>query len=63
MKKKFRVFYTWHSGECLGAYDDRMREVEIEMDNFEKWKEDFEDDYMDGSYRTIQRMEEIKKWN
>ena len=62
MIKKYEVKYVWHSGECFGAREDREDIFEIEEENLATWKHDFQEDRMDGSYRTINSIEEVRKW-
>ena len=57
MIKRYRVYYTWHSGECFGAMMGNYHDYDIDEDNMEAWKRDFEEDDMDGSYCSINRME------
>lgn len=59
MKKKYKVNYTWHSGECFGGrmyYEDI---VEIEESDLDSWKHDFESENIDGSYNHINSIEEL----
>ena len=43
MKKKYKVNYTWHSGECFGARTDKETIVEIEESDLDSWKYYFEE--------------------
>lgn len=61
MKKKYKVNYIWHSGECFGALEFYEDIFEIEEEDMENWKHDFQDERMDGSYRTIRSIEEVKE--
>ena len=61
MKKKYKVNYTWHSGECFGARTDKETIVEIEESDLDSWKYYFEEENIDGSYNSIDSIEEIKK--
>ena len=44
MKKKYKVNYTWHSGECFGARTDKETIVEIDDGDLESWKYYFEEE-------------------
>ena len=59
MKKKYRVSYTWHSGECFGARIDKETIVEIEESDLDSWKYYFEEENIDGSYCSINSIEEV----
>lgn len=59
MKKKYKVNYTWHSGECFGARTDKETIVEIEESDLDSWKYYFEEECMDGSYCSINSIEEV----
>lgn len=61
MKKKYEVSYTWHSGECFGAREERKAIFEIEEENLTAWKYEFQQDNMDGSYYSINSIEEVKE--
>lgn len=60
MKKKYIVSYVWHSGDCFGVNDWCEKIYEIEEEELEEWKKDFQDDDMDGSYRSINSIREVK---
>lgn len=60
MKKKYKITYTWHSGESFGATMNNELIVEIEENELESYKRKFQEDNMDGSYCSINRIEEIK---
>lgn len=57
--KRYRVYYTWHSGECFGATMRNYCDCEIDEKEMEAFKKDFEDVDIDGSYCSIDRMEEL----
>ena len=58
MIKRYRVYYTWHSGECFGATMEHYDDYEIDDDtDMNAWKRDFQDTDIDGSYCSINRME------
>ena len=59
MKKKYKVSYTWHSGECFGARIDKETIVEIEESDLDSWKYYFEEENIDGSYCSINSIEEV----
>lgn len=59
MKKKYKVSYTWHSGECFGARMDKETIVEIEESDLDSWKYYFEEENIDGSYCSINSIEEV----
>lgn len=59
MKKKYKITYTWHSGESFGATMKNETIVEIEENELESYKRKFQEDNMDGSYCSINRIEEI----
>ena len=59
MKKKYKVNYTWHSGECFGARTDKETIVEIDDGDLESWKYYFEEENIDGSYCSINSIEEV----
>ena len=61
MKKKYRVSYTWHSGECFGARMDKETIVEIDDGDLEPWKYYFEEENIDGSYCNINSIEEVNE--
>ena len=48
MKKKYKVNYTWHSGEYFGARTDKETIVEIDDGDLESWKYYFEEENIDG---------------
>ena len=60
MKKKYKVNYVWHSGECFGEriYEDTI--IEIEESDLDSWKYYFEKENIDGSYCTIYSIDELK---
>lgn len=59
MKKKYKVNYTWHSGECFGAMMDIVTIIEIEEKDLDSWKYNFEDESYDGSYCSINSIMEV----
>ena len=59
MKKKYKVNYTWHSGEYFGARTDKETIVEIDDGDLESWKYYFEEENADGSYCSINSIKEI----
>ena len=59
MKKKYKVNYTWHSGECFGAMMDKVTITEIEEKDLDSWKYNFEDENLDGSYCSINSIMEV----
>ena len=59
MKKKYKVKYTWHSGECFGARIDKETIVEIEESDLDSWKYYFEEENIDGSYCSINSIKEV----
>ena len=59
MKKTYRISYTWHSGECFGARIDKETIVEIEESDLDSWKYYFEEENIDGSYCSINSIEEV----
>lgn len=61
MKKKYEVCYTWHSGEYFGAMEERKAIFEIEEECLTAWKYDFQQDNMDGSYYSINSIDEVKE--
>lgn len=61
MKKKYKVNYTWHSGEYLGARTDKETIVEIEESDLDSWKYYFEEENIDGSYCSINSIEEVNE--
>ena len=61
MKKKYEVSYTWHSGEYFGAREERKAIFEIEEECLTAWKYDFQEDRIDGSYCSINSIEEVKE--
>ena len=61
MKKKYKIYYTWHSGECFGARMYGEATVDIEESDLEFFKKTFEEENIDGSYNSIDSIEEIKK--
>ena len=61
MKKKYKVSYTWHSGECFGARIDKETIVEIEESDLDSWKYYFEEENIDGSYCSINSIEEVNE--
>ena len=38
MKKKYKITYTWHSGECFGSTMKNELIVEIEENELESYK-------------------------
>ena len=50
MKKKYKVSYTWHSGECFGEIMYGETTVDIEENDLELFKKTFEEENIDGSY-------------
>lgn len=61
MKKKYKVNYTWHSGECFGARTDKETIVEIDDGDLESWKYYFEKENIDGSYCSINSIKEVNE--
>ena len=61
MKKKYKIYYTWHSGECFGARTDKETIVEIEESDLDSWKYYFEEENVDGSYCSINSIEEVNE--
>ena len=61
MKKKYEVSYTWHSCEYFGAREERKPIFEIEEECLTAWKYDFQEDRIDGSYCSINSIEEVKE--
>ena len=59
MKKKYKVNYTWHSGECFGARTDKETIIEIDDGDLESWKHYFEEENIDGSYCSINSIKEV----
>ena len=59
MKKTYRISYTWHSGECFGVRIDKETIVEIDDGDLESWKYYFEEENIDGSYCSINSIEEV----
>ena len=59
MKKKYKVNYTWHSGECFEARIDKETIIEIDDGDLESWKYYFEEENIDGSYCSINSIEEV----
>ena len=59
MVKKYKVGYTWHSGETFGAKMKQELTIELEEEAFKEWKKCFTDDKLDGSYNTIDYIREI----
>lgn len=59
MKKKYRVNYTWHSGECFGARISGETTVDIEKSDLAYFKKTFEEENIDGSYNSIDSIEEV----
>ena len=59
MKKKYKVSYTWHSGECFGARIDKETIIEIEESDLDSWKYYFEEENIDGSYCSINSIKEV----
>ena len=59
MKKKYKVNYTWHSGEYFEARTDKETIVEIDDGDLESWKYYFEEENIDGSYCSINSIEEV----
>ena len=53
MKKKYKVSYTWHSGECFGEIMYGETTVDIEENDLELFKKTFEEENIDGSYCSI----------
>ena len=50
MKKKYRIRYTWHSGECFDARLDKEIIIEINESDLDSWKYYLEQERMDGYY-------------
>ena len=61
MKKKYKVNYTWHSGEYFEARTDKETIVEIEESDLDSWKYYFEEENIDGSYCSINSIEEVNE--
>ena len=61
MKKKYKVNYTWHSGEYFEARTDKETIVEIDDGDLESWKYYFEEENIDGSYCSINSIEEANE--
>ena len=61
MKKKYKVNYTWHSGEYFEARTDKETIVEIDDGDLESWKYYFEEENIDGSYCSINSIEEVNE--
>ena len=61
MKKKYKVNYTWHSGEYFEARTDKETIVEIEESDLDSWKYYFEEENTDGSYCSINSIEEVNE--
>jgi hypothetical protein len=61
MKRKYKVDYVWHSGECFGANMWKTTTVELEDEEVDEWKKDFQDWDMDGSYCSINSMKVIEE--
>lgn len=59
MKKKYRVTYNWHSGECFGVTQKNVNIFVISDEDLSDWKKDFEKIQIDGSYNSIDNMEVI----
>lgn len=59
MKKKYKVSYTWHSGECFDSYMDDETTIEIEESDLDFWKKTFEEENIDGSYCSINSVKEL----
>ena len=60
MKKKYKIRYTWHSGECFDARLDKEIIIEINERDLDSWRYYFEHECMDGSYCSINSIEEIE---
>lgn len=61
MKKKYKVYHTWHSGECFGATMRGYDICEVDEDHIEEWKKEYQEDYIDGSYKSIDSMVELNE--
>ena len=61
MKKKYRISYTWHSGECFGARMYGETTVDLEEKDLASFKKVFEEENIDGSYNSIDSIEEINR--
>ena len=61
MKKKYKVNYTWYSGECFGAGTYKETIVEIDDGDLESWKYYFEKENIDGSYCSINSIKEVNE--
>lgn len=62
MKIKYKVHYTWHSGDTFGATMGGYDICEIdEGADMNAWKKDYEDWDMDGSYKSINYMEKLNE--
>lgn len=61
MKKTYRISYTWHSGECFGARMYGETTVDIEEKDLASFKKTFEEENIDGSYNSIDSIEEINR--
>lgn len=59
MKKKYKVNYTWHSGECFDSFMDDETIIEIEESDLDSWKYYFEKENIDGSYCSINSIKEL----
>ena len=59
MKKKYKVNYTWHSGEYFETRTDKETIVEIDDGDLESWKYYFEEENIDGSYCSINSIKEV----
>ena len=59
MKKKYKVNYTYHSGEYFEARMDKETIVEIDDGDLESWKYYFEEENVDSSYCSINSIEEV----
>ena len=47
MKKKYKVNYTWHSGECFGARMYGETTVDMEENDLDVFKKTFEEENID----------------
>ena len=61
MKKKYKIYYTWHSGEYFRARTDKETIVEIDDGDLESWKYYFEEENIDGSYCSINSIKEVNE--